>query len=374
MDIPVNRNDELADLKDSITATPVEVNLKERIMDRIEQHDSVTEQKTGVHRWRLPNKRFTAAAAALLSCALVFISTGFVSPVMAEAMKRIPGMDHIFQLAGDLGLKTADKEGFYNKIEASDTHEGLTLQAAAATYDGTRVAIAIKSSGESNADNLASAVNDVHLSINGEELKAFSSAKGNSVGLFMFHGQEPNSLILEFSDLSNQGGTPFPHSFNAALEFSVSGIKQPFQLQVPVQMNTTNNLVYNPGLTKAYQGIVFKIKRVELTPVTTTITTELSLHETVRNAKEDYGYDLFDEKGHKVELVSGNGWSEPGGNSLLEDTRFEPFESVPKSITIKPFKYLYKNEEEKTEFQLDDKGNIKVEYLPGLEVKLLLQK
>lgn len=364
-------DDEISKLKRMIRATPTKVNLTDRIMCTIEENrNSDNGKMRKFNRYKI----ITTLAAPFLGISLV-IGSSFISPAMAEAVKKIPGMDSIFQLAGDLGLKIADQEGLYTKVAASDTNDGVTIEATAATFDGTRVSIAIKRTGISVVDDLKSTVKNLNLSINGNDISFHSSAEDNSIGIFMPYTYDSNAMIMEFSDLKNQKGISFPKNFDAHLELVISEIKEPFKLTIPVEMNTSNNEVFKPSITKKNQDIVFKVEKIEATPITTNITTEITLLD--RNGSNDlydYGYDLFDESGKKIKVVHGNGWNASESNVVITDTRFEPFATLPKSIIIKPFKYLYENEHNKTAFLMDDIGNIKVEYIPALETVIKLQK
>lgn len=49
------------------------------------------------------------------------------------------------------------------------------------------------------------------------------------------------------------------------------------------------------------------------------------------------------------------------------DVRFHPFETLPKAITIKPYIHLYDSE---GSFQLDENGNLKIQYIPELEITI----
>ncbi|MNW62443.1 hypothetical protein D3C74_405740 [compost metagenome] len=53
----------------------------------------------------------------------------------------------------------------------------------------------------------------------------------------------------------------------------------------------------------------------------------------------------------------------------MTDSQFEPFISPPKVITIKVYKYIFK-EGNKSQFELDKDGNPIKEYFPDLEISL----
>ncbi len=355
-----------------IRDTPAEVNLTRRIMERYEQNKPALDRVVPLRRevWR---KAAAVAAAAILVLSAI-TGTGLISPAAAETLKQIPGMGRVFQLAGDLGLRVADERGLYSDPEARDTHDGMTVAATAVTFDGTRVSIGIELEGQDagmskRTESLQEGMTDVELTINGQPLNTY--APESSIGPFMFPIPDSDKLVLEFSDLRNQGGQALPEQFELALSFKITGIAEPFLLNIPVKLNIRDNVVLTPSTSRTYRNVSLQVNKIELTPVTTNITTRLELEgmtiSELSSSRNDIGYDLFDDRGNKLQLLSGNGSSATDGSILIMDTRFEPFAARPESVTIKPYHYVYK-ENSTTEFQLGEDGHVKVQYIPELEM------
>ncbi|WP_283657374.1 DUF5643 domain-containing protein [Paenibacillus sp. RC343] len=125
----------------------------------------------------------------------------------------------------------------------------------------------------------------------------------------------------------------------------VSGIKQPFKIEIPVEKNTKNNLVFTPSLKREYKNIDYTLEKVELTPITTSITTRIKLPANSKISSSlplFLSYEIYDDKGKQLNFISNNGWSATDGNVLINDSRFEPFLSLPKEITIKVYKSILK--------------------------------
>lgn len=213
---------------------------------------------------------------------------------------------------------------------------------------------------------------DVELSINGQPLNEYAPA-GSSIGPFLFPVPDSDKLVLEFSDLHNQGGQVFPEQFGLGLHFKIAGIEEPFLLDKPVELNTRDNLVLTPSVVRNNGNVKIQLDKIELTPVTTNITTRLELDgmtiSDMHSSGSSIGFDLFDDQGNKLQMLSGNGTSATGSSVLVQDSRFAPLASVPKSITIKPYHYVYK-ENSMSEFQLDAEGHVMVEYISGLEMTI----
>ncbi|MFC3749945.1 DUF4179 domain-containing protein [Paenibacillus sp. GCM10012306] len=365
---------EIYHIKKMIRETSVELDLTDRIMESFMPKRTKATGHSRLHQgWR----RAMISIASVAAIVIIVTGTGFISPTLAASIKQIPGMNSIFKLAGDLGLKMADEKGLVTVLDTGATHDGLTLRATAITFDGTRVSIGLQREvldHVQSAESLLAAIKNVELAIDDKDIQTYSAAGYNDVGIFINPTQDQNTAILQFADLKNQGGQALPDTFKLSLELTLSGAQEPFKLTIPVTINTENNLVLNPAIQRKYENINLTLDKIEFTLITTNLTTRIELPEGMKIAELQssqgmIGYDLFDETGKKIKLISGNGWNAENGNVLITDTRFEPFESIPKSITLKPYKYIYKDNDSYL-FQLDADGHVKVEYIPELEITL----
>ncbi|MDH2333443.1 DUF4179 domain-containing protein [Paenibacillus polymyxa] len=364
---------EIEHLQKLIRNTPIQVDLIDRTMERYSKMKTRRYQHSNSRSKRVCNAFFGTSAALVMAFALV-VSTGFISPTMAASLKQIPGIDSIFQLAGDLGLQTADEKGLVSKPNLSDTHDGLTLSVPEVMFDGTRVSIALErqtTDKRFTKETVSSLINDIILTINGKEINSYAPANtSNSIDPYMIPGKSSNSVIIQFSDLRNQGGKSFPDKFDLTLSMPVAGVQQPFKIHIPVEKNTKNNIVQTPGLKRQYEKIHYTLEKIELTPITTNITTRIELPKPLKiSTLPLISYELYDDKGNEIKQIGGKGWSATDGNVLMTDSQFEPFISPPKVITIKVYKYIFK-EGNKSKFELDKDGNPIKEYFPDLEISL----
>lgn len=371
MSIPTKPADnDISQIKKMIRETPIEVELVERTMERYKKS---SRGPTMCIKSAQRKAIVTAASAAVVFT--VILGTGFISPTIAASMKKIPGMDSIFQFAGDLGLKSADEKGFISNPNLSDTHKGFTLHVPEVMFDGTRVSIGLEretSDEEFLRGNVADQIYDTEIRINGEPKEAFAPVHSrNAIGIYTNPGKDNNSTIMQFSDLHNQGGKAFPDKFELTLSMRVAGVQDPFHIHIPVEKNTMDNVVLAPSISRKSGNINLKLEKVEFTPITTSITTriELSEHLEVASSLPSLSYELYDDKGRPLKMISNSGWSETDSNVLISDNRFEPFTSIPKSITIKPYTTIMQ-EGDKSKFELDHEGNPQKEYFPQLEVTL----
>lgn len=371
----ITEDKEIEQLKRQIRETPIHIDLVEQTMRRYEETSS-----SGIKSEIFKKRRRYRSMLTVVSVAIAFtliLGSGFISPVLASSLKQIPGVDTLFRLAGDLGLKTADEKGLVTVPNSSDTHQGLALNVPIAMYDGTRVSIGIERTTSDHKllnSNIMELIDNVSLAINGHSIQSYAPAgTSNSIGPYIIPGNNANSAIIEFADLRNQGGKPFPDQFELTMTLTVSGIQKPFEIKIPVEKNTTANRVITPSIVRTYENIHLNLKKVEFTPITTNLTTNVQFSETTSEnniSLSDIGYDIVDDKGNKLKLISGNGWNPTNGHTIITDTRFEPFVIIPESIIIKPYIYIY-TDATKHQMKLNKDGLPQIKYIPELEIRLL---
>ncbi|HHY74250.1 MAG TPA: DUF4179 domain-containing protein [Bacillus bacterium] len=361
---------EINQVEELIRETSVEVNFTNRIMAQIETESTKRFRNIKTRKKNGLNKIIIMMSTAV--AAFVFMMGGsFISPAIAVSIKQIPGMASIFQLAGDLGLKTADEKGLVTKLSVGDTHNNLKLNVPVVMFDGTRVSIGLEretSEDEFSNKTLGELISSVNLSIDGRPIQSFAPNNSNSIGIYQYPGKDQNSVIIEFSDLRNQGGKLLPNKFNLNLVVTVDGIKDPFKIDIPVKKNIDDYLVMQPNISRKYENLNFTLEKFEFTPITTSITTriDLPLNSKLTVPLQTMGVDVLDDKGNKLKMLSGNGWNKEEGNFLISDYRFQPFESTPEYITVKPYILLY--QENNRVLHLDKDGNTKIKYIPELEI------
>jgi len=295
------KDEEMTQIEQLIRETPVEVDLVDRVISKYERNEQ---------------------------------------PQIVKHQKK-------FRLAGDLGLQLADEKGLSTKPQASMTQEGFTFSVSEVAYDGTRVSIAIERPyKEDDKVALMDCISNYNLFINDEPINSFAPSESNSISPFMYPGKDNASAIIEFSDLRNQGGKPFPEHFDLTIQASVKGIEDPIEIDIPVKNKVKDYVALAPNISRQYNNIHLTLEKVKLTPVTTSITTRMVLTDnstfTDNLTLLTMGIDIIDEHGREIEVIGGNGWNATNGNIHLDDLRYTPFESVPKTITLKPYIHLFK--------------------------------
>lgn len=334
------------------------------------------------HRFRIVKRAAVGFGAALI-LGVVILGSGFASPALARSLERIPLVNSIFELAGDMGLQAASREGVTTAIDSSDQIEDATIRATEVIYDGTRLSVGLEWDGESlsrSLDNLQVLIDGQPLNPGEEQEDAFQ----HSIGMITTPGLDKQSVILQFSEKSyDEGGITLPDQFQMTIQGQLTGIDELFQIEIPVQKDTSQNIVQQPGMSQTYNHVTTTVEKITQTPATTQIrlstvapegipttyltdTNNLALH-----------YEFYDDKGDLLQYVTGsNGWSDSKKMddtihySLKEDVNIVPLPKDVKALTIKAFLYQYTGEGSEKRNLLDSNGYPVVEYIPQLEMTI----
>lgn len=357
------------ELERLIRETPVEIDLVNRTMNKYTSSPSAS-HSGNVRAPKTIRKRLFRITASVTMIFSLIIITCLISPTMAATMKEVPLLSSVFKFTRDLGLHAADEKELSTKLNTSVTHEGYTLNVTEVVYDGIRVAIGIErlpKEGENSKESLWDQISKIELLLNGKPLD-----HTNFSGIFGQPSKDKDSEIIEFSDLRNQGGEPFPKEFNLTLSTTITGISKPFKMDIPVS-DIGNYVKLQPNISRKYKNNQFTIEQIILTPITTSITTRKALLDksTSIDSRGGISIDVFDEQGHKLKISHGNGRRETneGTSDIISDLRLHPFETIPKAITIKPYTYLYDSYPDGL-FKLDRNGDPIVQYIPELEITI----
>lgn len=363
-------DDELVEVINMIRQKKSPIDVTDQVMDQIYKHK--TEHKRRINM----KKRFKVTTVAAAAAFMVIVGSGFVSPTMADSLQQVPGIKGIFKLAGDLGLKVASEQNLMDTPNVSVVRGDTTYTVPELIYDGSRVSLSIERSNVDSSvqynNSLIDDINNIDIKIDGQDVQQFSSENGsiNFSGIFMKPGPTNDSMLVEFSDLRNQNGIPFPDNFELTLSFNASESTDPLLFTMPVVKNNEDNIEVVLNETKKYDKYTLTISKIELTPITTNISTKLTPTLAYDALKSGLQYDVFDEKGNQVKGISGNA---SGGKESMSDMRFEPFTSTPEKLIIRP----YQNEitdKQSGLFVVDENGEPVKHYIPELNFEIPIKK
>ncbi|MEK4190637.1 DUF4179 domain-containing protein [Paenibacillus sp. FSL L8-0494] len=343
--------------------------------------------KRSTHEFRNV-KRTALGFGAALVLGVIVLGGGFTSPALARSLERIPLVNSIFELAGDMGLQAASRQGLTTAVDTSDQVQDVIIRANEVIYDGTRLSVALKLEGEDEEGVFSGDIQDLQVFIDGQPLNAAGEEEEDSfkhnIGLILSPGVDEQSLILQFSEKSyDEGGITLPEQFQMTVKGRLSGIDDDFQIEIPVKKDTSHNIVQQPGISQTYNDVTTTVEKITQTPATTQIRmSAVALEGIPYTYLTDtnnlaLNYEVYDDKGNLLQYVNGtNGWSDSKKiddtihYSLKEDVNIVPLPKDVKALTIKTFFYKYTGEGSGKRNLLDNNGYPAVEYIPQLEMTI----
>ncbi|MCP1186009.1 DUF4179 domain-containing protein [Paenibacillus sp. 1781tsa1] len=329
------------------------------------------------------NKWWVSTAAATI-LGVTLIASGFVSPAMADALKQIPVLGQIYSLWGknnlDPGLQQA--EDFVTNVNQSVTHGNVTMNIPTLLFDGTRILMNVTTPGNrlsSEPNSLSSDANRGAV----DTLEVLYKGQPLSWNSDFMDGKNASSLIVQVTNTTgiNQN-VQFPDQFDLSVNVKLKGYDVPFQFVLPVT-KTTPVTVLTSEETKHHDNINLQISKLEITPITTQLSIEYktkpgqSIEKMLASIPSQYKganggiitlqYDIVDEHGVQLKPIG----SHPISESY--NIRFEPFKTLPRTVTIKPYLVVSEGQAPTGVIgQWEDKSMVK-KYIPELETVLSVQ-
>lgn len=372
-----------------------EVSYADRIMGRMEQMDR--RSRTTTHRKGKWAKKAAISVSAAAVLGGVVLGSGFVSPVMADALKNVPYIGSVFQYNFDPSLKQASVSGLTTAPNLSVTRDGLTMSIKEVMFDGTRLAFMIERQGMDDDTVLSPYLPEGATNVSGEAMKKVPVEQQKKGYLFMpevtiqgktgFFGSftdavgktEDGKLIRNMAMYEITSGLSekqLPNEFNMTVKMNVSGFKEPFEFQVPVKNLAKGNVVLHPNQTQSSGSFSYTVKSIEITPVTTRLI--LDSKGSVPSTPEQSGefsatkmyYDIVDQDGKPLDQKMIGYFHQNPKTEYHEDETYSPFAKKPTSITIKPYTMTVKKDWSVVE---DEKGKPVKTYHKDLEMTIPVQ-
>ncbi|RPK27872.1 DUF4179 domain-containing protein [Paenibacillus xylanexedens] len=348
-----------------------------------ETDNSVSSIERKTNSSRTINKWWVSTAAATI-LGVTLIASGFVSPAMADALKQIPVLGQIYSLWGknnlDPGLQQA--EDFITNVNQSVTHGNVTMNIPTLLFDGTRILMNVTTPGnhlDSEPNSLSSDANRGAV----DTLEVLYKGQPLSWNSDFMDGKTASSLIVQVTNttITNQN-VQFPDQFDLSVNVTLKGYDVPFQFVLPVT-KTTPVTVLTSEETKHHDNINMQISKLEITPITTQLSVEYktnpgqSIEKMLASIPSEYKganggiialqYDIVDEHGVQLKPIG----SHPISESY--NIRFEPFKTLPRTVTIKPYLVVSEGQAPTGVIgQWEDKSMVK-KYIPELETVLSVQ-
>lgn len=324
----------------------------------------------------------STAAAAILG--VTVLASGFVSPAMADALKQIPVLGQIYSLwgenNGDPGVQQA--EDFITNVNQSVTHGDVTMNIPTLLFDGTRILMNITTPGNRLASEPNSPPSDANKGVV-DTLEVLYKGQSLNAGYEFMDGETASSLMVDVTGTTSIDQTvQFPDQFDLTVNVTLKGYDVPFEFVLPVTKSTPVTALTSEE-TKHHDNINLQISKVEITPITTQLSIEYktkpgqSKEEMLASIPSKYKganggvialqFDIVDEHGVQLKPI--------GAHPLSEsyNVRFEPFKTIPSTVTIKPYLVVSEGQAPAgTEGRWEDNNMVK-EYIPELETVLSVQ-
>lgn len=328
----------------------------------------------------------STAAAAILGVTLLV--SGFVSPAIADALKQIPVLGQIYSLWGEKNLDPGvqQAEDFITNVNQSVTHGDVTMNIPTLLFDGTRILMNLTTPG----NRLASEPNSPPSDANKGAVDKFEVLYKGQPLLWSYEhmdGETASSIMVQVLNTYYEPSTTtqtvqFPDQFDLTVNVSLKGYDVPFEFVLPVTTSTPVTALTSEE-TKHHDNINLQISKVEITPITTQVSIEYktkpgqSVEEMLASIPSKYKganggvialqFDIVDERGVQLKPV--------GAHPLSEsyNIRFEPFKTIPSTVTIKPYLVVSEGQAPAGTKGLWEDNNMVKEYIPELETVLSVQ-
>ncbi|WP_339224678.1 DUF4179 domain-containing protein [Paenibacillus sp. FSL H8-0332] len=315
--------------------------------------EAASEHQETLRRKRMPRwlSRVMISAASVAGGLVLLISLGFISPAMAETLKQLPFMSSVFQLAGDAGLRKANEAGLTTNVQQTVTQDGMTLNVSEQMYDGSRLSLVLTRSKGVYAHKSFSdtwAIPDPETGRLNRPMDFYVNGELVNTGVKIAPGGQEASDSVIITTL-NSGNLQLPGTFDFKMSVYLPGFADPFIFEFPVTRQVSESVVLTPDILKTHDHINLMIKRLEVSTTSTLLVAELQgeagAHITAieANIPDKYKvnghfpvyFELSDEQGREVRGLGGGGGTGEG-NFLTYTFNYEPFETMPARITIKP--------------------------------------
>lgn len=353
-----------------------------------ENDNSISPVQRNINVSRTINKWWVSTAAAAI-LGITLIGSGFVSPVIADALKQIPILGQIYSLwgenNGDPGVQQA--EDFITNVNQSVTHGKVTMNIPTLLFDGTRILMNITTPG----NRLASEPNSLPSDANKGAVDKFEVLYNGQPLLWDYEhmdGETASSIMVQVfgtydEPLTTTQTIQFPDQFDLTVNVTLKGYDVPFQFVLPVTRSTPVTVLTSEE-TKHHDNISLQISKLEITPITTQVSVEYkskpgqSIEEMLASIPSKYKgadggvialqYDIVDENGVQLKPIGAHPLSESYNN-----IRFEPFKTQPSTVTIKPYLVVSEGETPAEAKGRVEVKNIVKKYIPELETVFSVQ-
>ncbi|MCC3356226.1 DUF4179 domain-containing protein [Bacillus sp. REN16] len=280
----------------------------------------------------LPKKkrfpRFYYPVAAVLLVGFLLFGVSFMSPTLAETMRSVPVIGSIFKMVGDIGTKKGEEEGLTTLLGQQVEVDGQVITFTESLYDGSQIHIGyLVESYTDEPSNTADLLSPLKITVDGKQVD---------------YGMGERGKVLENGDyagvISIKIDRELPKEFTLGLQ---SLNEKSLNVKLPITKQGDNR-AFLVNETVETKDLTMHVDKVTFFPTSTEIAFRQVMDiKTFENQKYEWlDYQVVDDQGRILQPLSGGGGGSPSKDGRLLQTMtyyFEPLETVPKSLTLKPY-------------------------------------
>ncbi|MFD2444707.1 DUF4179 domain-containing protein [Bacillus sp. CGMCC 1.16607] len=256
---------------------------------------------------------------------LVTSGLSFVSPAFANTMKNLPLIGSAFEFVGNIGVKKGKDEGLSTVQGMKLEIDGQIITFTETLYDGGEIHLGYLIESPKNSKP-TKFVNSLEFFINSHPIQNYGiGGKEVKIGKGIYAG----TINIHVQDR-------IPESFKLRIRSTKANASF---VELPIERKGPNK-VFLVNQKKEIEDLTIYYEKVTFFPTSTEISLRVISEEDVANDKYMLlNYQLMDEHGRTLQPFSGSGGGSPQNGKLVQSYKYyyEPLESIPKSITIKPY-------------------------------------
>ncbi|WP_258833477.1 DUF4179 domain-containing protein [Peribacillus frigoritolerans] len=290
----------------------------------------ITINKTNNKRIEL--KRFAYVSSTAVIILTLLLGSGFVSPVMAEMLSKIPYLRSVLPYT-DSGLEVANEKGLVESIGQTANDKGIPITITDVYFDNNRLEvgymISLENTDEKDLEGIdILGISKADLLINGNDIDYTSSAEFNE-------DYVTGTISATEIDLKNLSNT-VELKINVTEALGKSG---EWIFDLNVEKNEESKII---NIEKSVETDVYKfsVNKMEVTPSTTKFEYAFEIPASLKDFNEvALTFNLYNEKGEKFEVIK-------SGVILHERTKektrfssevyFKPIADNTKGLSIVP--------------------------------------
>jgi hypothetical protein len=282
---------------------------------------------------QLPRKRvntkqkiYFGLTAAMIAVSMTF-GLSIISPAFANTMKEIPFIGSAFEYVGNIGVKKGKLEGLTTEQGKQIEVDGQLITFTETLYDGGEIHIGYIMQG-SRKEQSSHFLSNLELLIDGKRIGSYGMGGNES--------EIENGIFA--GTISVRVDEKVPDSF-------ILGIRpregKAWSVDLPVDMKGNHKaFLVNKG--KSTKDLTILYDKINFFPTSTEISLTLKMDEKTFS-KNKYGmldYQVIDDKGRVLQPFSGGGGGGGPVNGRIIHKfvqYYEPMQTIPNSLTIKPY-------------------------------------